>query len=280
MSKQRPPQHVLITGAGSGIGQQTALAFAQRGATLELVDIDGDGLAKTKELCRAHAAAVHLQRVDVTDAEAMLELARVVHTRVQALDVLVNNAGIGAAGRFLEASLAIWKKTLDVNLMGVVHGCRAFLPAMIARGQGGNVVNVASAAGLAGLAEMPVYCTSKFAVVGLSESLRADMRQHRIQVACICPGIIDTPIVQNTHYEGARFTTGATQEAIHKLYRRRAYPASKVAAAIVCATERDAGLVPVTPESWFIWLSQRALPGLVTRLGSGEKLLSRFSKGG
>lgn len=278
MKHKRTSQQVLVTGAGSGIGRETAIAFAQRGAQLTLIDIDEAGLEHTASLCRG-AGRIDTRRVDVTDADAMLALAADVHQRAPALDVLVNNAGIGAAGRFLDASLDTWKKTLDVNLMGVVHGCRAFLPAMIARGKGGSIVNVASAAGLAGMPQMPVYCASKFAVVGLSESLRADLRLQRIHVSCICPGIVDTPIVKNTHYEGSAFTD-SRQESIHALYQRRAYPPRKVADAIVRAADRGSALVPVTPESWLIWLSQRALPGLVARLSSGEELLSRFSKGG
>lgn len=278
MGKTKQSQVVLITGAGSGIGRATAQAFAERGAILELLDLNQAGLLETKALCeKAGARAVYLHQADVSDAQAVEEVAEAVHGRTQAVDVLINNAGIGAAGKFLDASLETWEKTLDINVMGVVHGCRAFLPAMIARKQGGSVVNVASAAGLVGMPDMPVYCTSKFAVVGLSESLRGDMARHDIRVSCICPGIVDTAIVHNTRYEGQDFTP-EVQKGIHKFYAGRKYSPRKVADAIVGAVERGTGLLPVTPESWFMWLTQRAAPGLITRFGRGDKVLSRLQK--
>jgi NAD(P)-dependent dehydrogenase (short-subunit alcohol dehydrogenase family) len=279
MSK-RKQQVVLITGAASGIGRETARAFAERGASLELADVNGAGLLETKSLCEAAGAkSVHVHQVDVGDARAMEALALEVHRRVTAVDVLVNNAGIGAAGRFLEASLETWKKTLDVNLMGVVHGCRAFAPAMVARGQGGSIVNVASVAGLVGMPDMPVYCTSKYAVVGLSESLRGDLARHGIKVSCICPGVVDTAIVHSTLYEGKDFTP-EVQQGIQKFYAGRKYTPRKVADAIVSAVDRGAGLVPVTPESWFMWLTQRAAPGLITRFGRGDKVFAHLQRRG
>jgi NAD(P)-dependent dehydrogenase (short-subunit alcohol dehydrogenase family) len=278
MSKPKQRQIVLITGAASGIGRETARAFAERGATLELADLNGPGLLETKTLCEAEGAkAVHIHQVDVSDPEAMAAFGADVHRRVPAVDVLINNAGIGAAGRFLDASLETWRKTLDINLMGVVHGCRSFVPAMVARGQGGSVVNVASVAGLVGMPDMPVYCTSKYAVVGLSESLRGDLARHNIRVSCICPGVVDTAIVHSTLYEGKDFTPEVRQ-GIQKFYAGRKYTPRKVADAIVSAVDRGAGLVPVTPESWLMWLTQRAAPGLIARLGRGDKVFAHLQK--
>ncbi|MFT3926746.1 MAG: SDR family NAD(P)-dependent oxidoreductase [Myxococcales bacterium] len=280
MAKRNARQTVLITGAASGIGRETARAFAERGAALELTDLNYDGLLETKRLCEAAgASSVHVEPVDVADPAAMERYGRSVHSRVNAVDVLINNAGIGAAGRFLEASLETWRKTLDINLMGVVHGCRVFVPAMVARGQGGSVVNVASVAGLVGMPDMPVYCTSKYAVVGLSESLRGDLARHKIRVSCICPGVVDTNIVHSTLYEGKDFTPEVRQ-GIQKFYAGRKYTPRKVADAIVSAVDRGAGLVPVTPESWFMWLTQRAAPGLIASLGRGDKVFAQLQKRG
>jgi NAD(P)-dependent dehydrogenase (short-subunit alcohol dehydrogenase family) len=192
---------------------------------------------------------------------------------VPAVSALINNAGIGAAGRFLDASLETWRRTIDVNVLGVVHGCRAFVPAMIAHGQGGQVVNIASAAGLAATRDLPVYSATKFAVVGLSHSLRADLAEHAIGVTCVCPGIIDTPIVSRTRYEGAAFTDHA-QTSLQRLYRRRSYSPAKVARAIVDAVQTNPGVLPVTPESWAMWLAERVSPGLVARLGGTDRVIA------
>lgn len=278
MSKRKQRQVVVITGAASGIGRETARAFAERGAALELSDLNYEGLLETKALCEsAGASEVHVHQVDVADAQAMELFARNVHQRVSAVDVLINNAGIGAAGRFLDASLETWRRTLDINLMGVVHGCREFVPAMVSRGQGGSVVNIASVAGLVAMPDMPVYCASKHAVVGLSESLRGDLARHKINVSCICPGVVDTAIVHSTRYEGKDFTP-EVQQGIQKFYAGRKYTPRKVADAIVGAVDRRRGLLPVTPESWLMWFAQRTAPGLITRLGRGDKVFAHLQK--
>ena len=280
MAKTKQRQVVLITGAASGIGRETARAFAERGASLELSDLNYDGLLETKALCEAAGAqGVYVQQVDVSDPAAMEIWGHAVHQRVTSVDVLINNAGIGAAGRFLDASLETWRKTFDINLMGVVHGCKVFVPAMVARGKGGNVVNVASVAGLVAMPDMPVYCASKHAVVGLSESMRGDLGRHKIHVSCICPGVVDTAIVHSTRYEGKDFTP-EVQQGIQKFYAGRKYTPRKVADAIVAAVDRGAGLVPVTPESWLMWLTQRAAPGLIARLGRGDKVFAHLQKRG
>jgi short-subunit dehydrogenase len=268
-------KYVLVTGAGSGIGRETAVAFAARGAKLELVDLSEAGLIQTADRCRALGAMVESHIADVSDADVMGALAANIHARIPALDVLVNNAGMGAAGGFLDTTLATWRKTMDVNLMGVVHGCHVFLPAMVKRGKRASVVNVASVAGLVAMSDMPVYSTSKFAVVGFSESLRSDMLQHDIHVSCICPGVVDTAIIKNTRYEGDKFASDQTRDNIQKFYKRRSYSPSKVAAVIVRAVEQGAGLVPVTPESWLLWYSQRVAPGLVSWLSGkgGDRLI-------
>ncbi|UJR87000.1 SDR family NAD(P)-dependent oxidoreductase [Sandaracinus amylolyticus] len=262
---------VLVTGAASGIGRQTAFAFAEEGARLELVDLDPRGLEITARLASAFGAKVSTHVADVSEAASMEALA----ARTPCVDVLVNNAGIGAAGAFLDASLETWRRTLDVNLMGVVHGCRAFVPAMVARRAGGHVVNVASVAGLAAPRAMSVYAASKHAVVGLSESLRAELAPHRIGVSCICPGVIDTPIVEKTRFDGESLGSAVVRDRIERFYRWRRYPPRKVADAIVRAVRRDAGIVPVSPESWAIWIAQRVAPGLVARLGDAEQVFAR-----
>ena len=185
---------VLVTGAGSGIGRETALAFARRGADLVVCDVNDAASARTAEDIRAlgRKAASHV--ADVADAARMRALADAVHAEVEAVDVLVNNAGVGLGAAFLDTTLEDWDWIIGVNLRGVVHGCHFFVPKMVARGRGGHVVNVASAAGYLASEVLSAYSTTKFAVVGLSEALRDELAPRGIGVTAICPGIINTPI--------------------------------------------------------------------------------------
>jgi len=266
MSDDMKGKHVLITGAASGIGRETAFVFAEAGANLDLVDVNRDGLERTALLCRAMGSDVHTHVVDVSNADAMDALARTVHSRVTALDVVINNAGVGVAGSFVGTDLQTWDWAISINLKGVVHGCHYFLPAMIARGHGGHVVNVASAAGLLAANGMSVYSATKFAVVGLSESLRAEMKAHNIGVTTICPGLIDTAIVTNTRRTGNLANDTTFNERAAKLYRRRNYGPDRVAKAILNAVRNNKSVVPVSPEAWAMYLGKRFTPGLVERL--------------
>jgi NAD(P)-dependent dehydrogenase (short-subunit alcohol dehydrogenase family) len=257
---------VLVTGAGSGIGRETALLFASLGARLFLVDVNDEGNEQTRGMIEANGGQADTFHADVSDEDSMASLADAVHARVPAVDILVNNAGIGSGGGFLDASLGTWRKVMDINVMGVVHGCHFFLPAMVKRGEGGHVVNLASAAAFLAAAEMPVYATSKFAVLGLSESLRADMAKHGIGVSAICPGIINTPIVGSTIMEGDMGADAGVREKIVRFYEKRNYTPDKVARAIVDAVRRNTGVKPVSPESWAMYYSKRLMPGLLGRL--------------
>lgn len=260
---------VVITGAGSGIGRETALAFARGGARVIATDLRAEAAAETQRLIAAAGGQAAHYAVDVTDADAMQRLAAQVAREHGVPDVLVNNAGIGAAGRFLDTTLATWKKVLDINLMGVVHGCHAFLPAMVARKQGGHVVNLASLAAYVAAADMPVYCTSKYAVLGFTESLRADMARHGIGVTAICPGVINTNIIKGTIMEGGMGDAGV-RDKIDDFYAKRNYTPAQVAAAIVDAVRRNQGVRPVSPESWAMYYLKRLSPALVTKLAGTE----------
>lgn len=262
-------KQVLVTGAASGIGQATAMAFARVGAQVWLSDLNEAGLAETAGMIREAGGSAQMLVCDVADPDSVEAMAGQVHAQIEALDILVNNAGIGSAGRFLDVSLNTWHKVIDVNLMGVVHGCQAFLPAMVKRGQGGHVVNTASAAAFFAGAEMPVYAASKFAVLGLTESLRADMASHGIGVSAICPGVINTPIVKNTIMEGA-MGEGDVQQKVVSFYEKRNYSPDQVADAILKAVQRNIAVQPVSPEAWGMYLGKRLVPGLLGKLSQFE----------
>jgi NAD(P)-dependent dehydrogenase (short-subunit alcohol dehydrogenase family) len=253
---------VLVTGAGSGIGLETARAFAGRGARLVLCDLDQARLdAVAAELADSLLAA---RRVDVSDRGAMATFADEVHALVPAVDVLVNNAGVGLVGGIVDTSLDDWDWLLRINLGGVVHGCAFFVPKMIERGSG-HVVNVASALGYVGAARVLAYSTSKHAVVGLSASLRAELAPMGIGVSVICPGLIRTGIIASTRMPGRE--AEIVRARVDALYRRRDYPPSRVASAILSAVRWNRAIVPVAAEAWLAWWAVRLWPALAGPLG-------------
>ncbi|QGZ49952.1 SDR family oxidoreductase [Streptomyces sp. QHH-9511] len=244
-------QLVLVTGAASGIGRATAFAFAEAGARIVAVDRDGEGAARTAEMSRLIGApAAWGETVDVSDEQAMEKLAAKVASDYGTVDVLVNNAGIGLSGSFFATTSEEWKKVLDVNLWGVIHGCRIFGGQMAERGQGGHIVNTASAAAFQPSRALPAYSTSKAAVLMLSECLRAELAGQGIGVSAICPGIVNTAITATARFAGVgEEEQKRRQQKASRLYGLRNYPPEKVADAILRAVVRNEAVVPVTPEA-------------------------------
>lgn len=264
MNRSFADKVVLITGAGSGIGRETAFAFADEGARLELLDIDDEGLARTAKLAQGLGATVHTQTVDVGSAEQMEQAAAAVHQRCESVDVLMNNAGVGVAGSFMGTDLATWDWAINVNVKGVVHGCHFFVPPMIARRGGGHVFNVSSAAGFSAAKLMPVYSATKYAVLGMTDSLRAELRPHDIHVTTVCPGVIDTPITQNMRTTGNLAARADFKERAQALYRRRNYKPDRVAATILKAAKKGhSGILPISPEAWLLYYGNRFAPRLI-----------------
>ncbi|MFB8024908.1 MULTISPECIES: SDR family oxidoreductase [unclassified Streptomyces] len=258
-------QLVLVTGAASGIGRATALSFAEAGARVVAVDRDAEGVARTAETARLHgAASAWGEVVDVGDEQAMEQLAEKVAAEHGVVDVLVNNAGIGLSGSFLDTTSEEWRTVLDVNLWSVIHGCRVFGRQMADRGQGGHIVNVASAAAYQPSRALPAYSTSKAAVLMLSECLRAELAERSIGVSAICPGFVNTGITGTARFAGA---DEAEEERLRKrtaeLYARRNYPPEKVAHAILEAVVDNRAVVPVTPEARGARLLHRVSPRLL-----------------
>ncbi|MEH0420093.1 SDR family oxidoreductase [Streptomyces sp. B21-083] len=259
---------VLVTGAASGIGRATAFAFAEAGARVVAVDRDAEGAARTAELARlVGAPEAWSEVVDVSDEQAMEKLAERVATEYGVVDVLVNNAGIGLSGSFFDTTPEDWKKVLDVNLWGVIHGCRLFGKQMSERGQGGHIVNVASAAAFQPSKALPAYSTSKAAVLMLSECLRAELAGQGIGVSAICPGFVNTNITTTARFTGVDAAEQARrQKRTARLYGLRNYPPEKVASAVLRAVARNEAVAPVTPEARGAHLMSRFMPGALRAL--------------
>ena len=256
----------LVTGAASGIGRATALELARRGADLALCDIDETGLEKTASEARALGREVLARRVDVAGPEAMRAFASEVHARVEAVDLLVNNAGVAIAGGFLETTLEDWDWIVGVNLRGVVLGCHHFVPPMVRRARGGHVAIVSSAAGFAASEALAAYCTTKFAVLGLAEALAEELARHGIGVTAICPGLIDTPITRSARLRGS-YDRPEVRERMVESYRRRGYGPDRVARNLLRAIGRGRVVAPISPEAWALYWARRFAPGLLRRLG-------------
>jgi len=258
----------LVTGAGSGIGRATAVALAKEGARVVAVDIDPARADEVRSELGERCAMA--RTVDVSKRDAMRELAAELHAALGPLDVLVNNAGVGHSGGVLDSSLEDWDWVVGVNLWGVVHGCHFFVPRMVERGAGGHVVNVASGFGLVAAPGVAPYCTTKFAVVGLSESLRAELAPHHIGVSAICPGVIATDIISR-----GRFADESMRGTVAETFRRRGHEPELVARAVVRAIEHDNAVVPVGAEAWFAYVGKRVAPGLTAALGRRVEALTK-----
>jgi NAD(P)-dependent dehydrogenase (short-subunit alcohol dehydrogenase family) len=188
----------VITGAGSGIGRALAYDLARRGAKLAISDVDTVGLAETAKQVRVIGAPVHEQRLDVTDRAAVLAYADTVVAEYGTVNLVFNNAGIAFSGDVEAMTFEQIERVMDVDFWGVVNGTKAFLPHLIASGDG-HVVNISSLFGLLAMPSQSAYNAAKFAVRGFTESLRQEMiiNRHPVQVTCVHPGGIKTAIARN-----------------------------------------------------------------------------------
>ncbi|NNH68709.1 SDR family NAD(P)-dependent oxidoreductase [Nocardia uniformis] len=267
------PRLVVVTGAGSGIGRSVALRFARGETHVVVSDIDLDAALATEAMIHARGGRASAARLDVTDPQAWELFARSVLADHGVADVLVNNAGIVVGGSFLDMRPADWDRQLGVNLLGVVHGCRAFGRQMVDNGQRGHIVNIASAAAFTPTPVMSAYSVSKAGVKMLTECLRLELGPKGIGVSAICPGFINTGIGEHAVTVGvdeAMILRG--KEFAHKLQevaeRLPFAPMSPdlVARAVVRAVRYDLAVVPVRPEAWLGYALMRIAPGLNRRL--------------
>lgn len=254
----------VVTGAGSGIGRATALAFAHRGADIAVCDIDLEAAERTAARARDFGRDAHAYQVDVSDGAAVDAFAADVAAEHGVPDIVVNNAGVGHSGTFLATTEREWERVLDVNLWGVIHGCRAFGTLMAERGEGGHIVNVESAAAYLPSKVLAAYATSKAAVHMLSDCLRAELAPAGIGVSSICPGFVNTPITRTATFSGLTAKElDAKRAEVSALYARRGFPPHKVAAEILRAVRGRKAVVPVTVEAKAAWLLGRISPGLL-----------------
>ena len=254
---------VVITGAGSGIGRATALAFADEGADVVITDINPSAATETAKLLRDKGVVAGEYTVDSSDGEAVSRFAEQVRAEHGVPDIVVNNAGIGITGPFLQMSEEDWERVVGVNLWGVIHGCRAFAPMMVEHSEGGHIVNVASAAAYTPSKILSAYATTKAGVLMLSECLRAELAAEGIGVTAVCPGLVNTNITNTTRFVGVSAEEERRrQRESTKLYARRGFGPEGVARDVLRAVERNTALKPSTPEAHVALALSRIAPGL------------------
>jgi NAD(P)-dependent dehydrogenase (short-subunit alcohol dehydrogenase family) len=242
---------VVITGAGSGLGRALAQRYAAAGHPVACADIRLDRAEETVALLGGgpHAAFP----CDIADEASMMALADSVQARYGVAEVLVNNAGVASGGTMEDSSLDEWRWMLDLNVLGVVRGTKAFLPAMRAAGRG-RIINVASIAGLAAAPGIMSYGTAKAAVVALSEQLRAELHDHGIRVHVVCPGFFRTNLTENFRGD-PRFRALAD-----RLMDRARERAEDIAAEVHRQSEAGRFLILPTRRERWLWRLKRWLP--------------------
>jgi len=261
MRRRFQDQVVVVTGAASGIGRAAALAFAREGARLHLVDRAAVPLEETWRAILAAGGEAVTHVVDCADGEAMRQLSEHVLAAEHRVDVLLNNAGVMTAAPFETIPLEEWERVMGVNFWGVLHGVRAFLPAMIARRRG-HIVNTSSMAGLVGLPHVGPYVASKHAVAGLTAGLSAELGVHGIGVTLLCPGATRTGIMGS----GPMDLPGEAGPKLRGALARWAPRPEGVAEKILDAVVHQRPLVTTGLDMLPLWWLQRLAPGLYLRL--------------
>lgn len=247
----------VVTGAGSGIGRATAEALADRGCRLALVDINAESLAGTADLLAGagHVTSTHV--VDVSDQDQMTSLATDVIDTHGGCNILVNNAGVTSAGAFEDETLDDLHWIVDINVWGVVHGCRAFLPAL-RRADEAHIVNLSSMVGLLGLPHNASYSLTKGAVRGFTEALRSELITTSIGVTAVFPGAIRTDITNHARGGEAQRLAQMGSSRFAPLAMR---PPRAVARRIVAAIAHNRARCVVGPDARALDAFVRLVPG-------------------
>lgn len=261
LTTPRMSQRVFVTGGASGLGRAIALRFAKAGARVCIGDLNEERGAQVLGELKAIAPGAQFMRCDVTKEEDLVAVREWVEKTWGGLDVLINNAGVAQAGAIENVSLDDWRWIIDINLLGVVRGCRVFVPGL-KRQRAGHIVNVASMAGLLDVPQMSSYNATKAAVVSLSETLQNELSADGIGVSVVCPSFFKTNLG-----ESLRTTEPGMKVAMDKLLSRSAIGADDVAEDVFQAVEHKRFYVLSHRQAQVAWVAKRLLPrSLYTRL--------------
>jgi NAD(P)-dependent dehydrogenase (short-subunit alcohol dehydrogenase family) len=262
----------IVTGGASGIGRALGAELFGQGAHVVLADVDGEAAARAAAEIGAGVAApagsIVGAQVDVRESGTVRSLVDDVAARHGRLDLMFNNAGISMGGTTHEMGEAAWNRIIDINLRGVVNGVLAAYPRMVAQASG-HIVNTASGAGLAAPAFLVAYATTKHAIVGLSTGLRPEAAHYGVRVSVLCPGAIDTPILDRglpddlpPEAQAFQFLTG--REYLKKV-GLRPMPVDRFARRALREVARNKAIIVVPGSAKALWYAHRLSPGLTER---------------
>jgi len=246
----------VVTGAGSGIGQATAIALAKEGCHLALADINQAGMEATAGDVERSGVKVSQHKVDVASRKDMERFVDEVIDHHGRVHIIVNNAGVSVFADFIEQSIEDLEWVLGINLWGVIYGCKFFLPHLV-KEQESHIVNISSSAGFFPTPKMSGYTTSKFAVRGLSETIRTELAGLNVGVTSVHPGVIKTNIPHATKYQEK---DRKKQEAGAVFFSRFGHPPEKAAHKIVKGIKKNSQRVLIGPEAYVFDILKRAFP--------------------
>lgn len=262
----------VVTGGGSGLGRAFCEELGARGVRVVVSDIDELGATETADHVRQAGGEAKVVRCDVADPAQVDALAAAARAWLGDVDLVINNAGVAVAGRFEVISADDWRWIMGINLWGVIHGCRAFVPAMRARKRGW-IINVASAAGLLATPKMAPYNVTKAAVVSLSETLHAELAADGIHVSVLCPTFFQTNIAKS----GRGAIDGRMTQLMEKLMARSRVQAPEVAKAALAGVAKNQLYVVPMSDGRAMWRLKRFAPERFYQLMGGRvmKMLGR-----
>ncbi len=260
---------VFVTGAGSGLGRGMSVEMARRGATIIASDRNGESASAVAAEIRASGGKADAVTLDVTRYDDVVSTVRSAAERHGRLDFIFNNAGIGFAGEVRDSTIDQWERVLSVNVNGVIHGVLAAYPIMVAQGAG-HIVNTASLAGLTIAPTMAPYAASKYAVVGLGRSLRAEGKGLGVRVTTLCPSFIESAIYENS------IRAGLGETAVRSLLAFPIVPLDEGVRLLLEGVERNEELVVVPKLARSLWRMVRWAPGLLE--GKMDGMMAKFRK--
>ncbi len=254
ISKLFPLKRVAITGAGSGLGRRLALDFASMGWKVALCDIDEKSCKETLSMVKSKGGEGFSFKCDVSKWEDIYFFALSTVERFKGIDIVINNAGVIVAGRIEDIPVEDWEWILSINLMGVVHGCKAFIP-ILKMQRKGHIVNIASSAGIVSLAEMSQYNVTKAGVISLSETLRMELSPFGIGVSCVCPTFFKTNLMKNSRWGDTR-----QKQLTQKFFDKSLCTVDEVSKDIIKGIEKNKMYVITQWDGKLLWRAKRINP--------------------